>query len=182
MARKHMKLFNVATGWCHKIADTKIPRGAFYGRDAVSYWYCINKELYPLDTPTLEVYRLNPADGEWYLLIEQSETVNKIVQYATAEDWAMPIEYPKYTGIHNVSACVKMVSKSYQAIPGKTTFQELQHIHETRNNNVHNQPQNIWESIAPMMYSEKCGSKTIKRPRWKKSQYTADSKPYIVRA
>lgn len=180
MARKHMKPFNVAHGWCHKIAGYPIPHGAFYGRDNVSYWYCINKELYPLDTPTLEIYRLNPADEEWYLLIEQSNTVKMIVERATSEDWAMPIEYPKFTGIHNVSSEVKMVSKSYQTIPGKTTFQELQLIHENRHNNVHNQPQNIWESIAPMMYEEKVGSRRIKRPNWKKTQYTQDSKPYLV--
>lgn len=180
MARKHMKPFNVARGYCHKIEDFPIPHGCFYGRDSVSYWYCINKELYPLDTPTLEIYRLNPADGEWYLLIEQSETVKMIAEKATPEDWKMPIEYPKYKGIHSITSGIKMVSKSYQTIPGKTCFQEMQKIHENRHNTVINQPQDIWESVAPMTYEEKCGKKTIKRPRWKKTQYTLESKPYIV--
>lgn len=120
MAKKHMKPFNVATGYCHKIANFPIPHGAFYGRDNVSYWYCINKELYPLDTPTLEVYRYNPKDEEWYLLIEQSETVKIIVERATKSDWKMPIEYPKFAGIHSISANIDktITRKKCQAIKG----------------------------------------------------------------
>lgn len=179
MARKHMKIFNVAHGWCHKIADTPIPHGAFYGRDSVSYWYCINKELYPLDTPTLEMYRFDTRSEEWVLLIEQSETVKIIVELATKDDWNMPIEYPKYKGIHNVAnTAASMHSKSYQTIPGKTTFQELQLAHEKRHNTVLNQPNDIWESIAPMSYADKFGSKNLNS---EKGQYTQNSKPYIVR-
>ena len=178
--RKHMKLFNVATGYCHKVAGFPIPKGAFYGRDSVSYWYCINKELYPIDTPTLEIYRYNEVEDEWYLLLEHSKTVEIIVASATQEDWNMPIEYPKYKGIHNISASCAMKSKSYQTIKGESNFQKLQKAHENRFNNVHNQPQDIWESVAPMTYEEKVGTKRIKRPKWSKTQYTQNSKPYVV--
>ena len=178
--RHHMKPFNVATGYCHKVAGFPVPRGAFYGRDKISYWYCINKELYPLDTPTLEMYRFNPADEEWYLLIEHSDTVRLIVESATKEEWDMSIEYPKFKGIHQVSSSIKMKSQSYQKVPAPSTFKELQKIHENRHNTVLNQPMDRWESIAPMTYEEKAGKKRINRPTWKKTQYTEDSKPYLI--
>lgn len=167
-----MKTFNVAQGYCHKVANFRIPKGAFYGRDDISYWYCINKELYPLDTPTLEIYRFNPKDEEWYLLIEQSETVNTIVGCATKEDWDMPIEYPKYTGIHNISANMDktITRKKCQAIKNGTKQ------FGNRKENPNEIPLDLWETVAPMVYSEKVGNKTIKRPRWKKTQYI--EKPY----
>ena len=176
MARKHMKPFNIAKGYCHKIADFPIPHGSFYGRDNVSYWYCINKKLYPLDTPTLEIYRLNPADNEWYLLIEQSDTVKMIVERATPADWDMPIEYPKYKGIHVISANIdKTITRSKcQALKGGS--QKF----TNRSENGCAIPLDMWESVAPMTYEEKCGTKRIKRPSWKKTQYKADSKPYLV--
>ena len=83
--------------------------------------------------------------------------------------------YPKYKGIHNMAnTATAMRSKSYQTIPGKTTFQELQLSHEKRHNTILNQPMDIWESIAPMSYEEKHGTKN-------NGSYTNNSKPYIVR-
>ena len=138
-----MKPFNVASGYCHKVANFRIPHGAFYGRDNVSYWYCINKELYPLDTPTLEIYRFNPADEEWYLLVEQSETVRLIVEKATPADWAMPIEYPKYTGIHVMSANMDktITRKKCQAIKNGSKR------YGTRMENPHAIPLDLAEKI-----------------------------------
>ena len=165
---KSMKVFNIATGYCHKIQGQPIPKGAFYGRDKVSYWYCIHKELYPLATPTLEIYRLNPEDGEWYMLIEHSSLVQLIVDRATQSDWDMPIEYPRFTGIHNMSNNMDKVNR-------KT---KVHKSHSTPNTDMI--PLDAWESVAPMSYAEKNGSKRIKRPNWSSTQYTKASKPYYV--
>lgn len=176
MARKHMKIYNVARGYCHKIADTHIPHGAFYGRDKISYWYCINKKLYPLDTPTLEMYRLNPENNEWYLLIEQSDTVKLIVERATQAEWDMPIEESKFTGIHSISANMDKTVRRTKS----HALKDASRAFWNRNENRNQLPLDMWESVAPMTYEEKVGKKRTNRPRWKKTQYTLASKPYLI--
>ena len=148
-----------------------VPKGALYGKDKFGYWVCIQKELYPLDTPTLELYRWNNEKMGWVLLLEQSETVAYIAQCATKFDlWNIPIEYPKYTGIHSISENMDKVVRKHkiQRITSQYAF-ENRHRDEQI-------PLDIWESVAPMMYTEKAGNRRIKRPTWKKTTYV--EKPY----
>lgn len=171
-----MKRFNICTNYITKIKDMVVPKGALYGKDRFGYWVCIQKELYPLDTPTLEMYRWNNDKMGWILLLEQSETVEYIVQCATKFDlWKVPIEYPKFTGIHSISANNDKVVRKHK-IQRITSQYDYDHRHD------HKQvPLDIWETVAPMSYAEKAGKHTLKRTKWRKCQYTVESKPYIVK-
>lgn len=170
-----MNKFNICKNYITKIKDMVVPKGALYGCDKYGYWVCVHKELHPLDTPTLELYRWNNAEIGWILTIEQSETVSYISQCATKFDlWKVPIEYPKFTGLHSVSANNDKVVRKH-----KIQRITSQYDHETRHNSKQI-PLDIWESVAPMMYEEKAGKHTLKRQRWNKCKYTTDSKPYVV--
>ena len=109
-----MNKFNMCKNYITKLHDMTIPKGALYGKDRWGVWVCIHKELYPLDTPTLELYRWNNEEMGWVLTIEQSDTVRYIADCATRFNlWNVPIEYPKFTGIHSISANMdKTISRS----------------------------------------------------------------------
>ena len=110
-----------------------VPKGALYGKDCWGTWVCIHKELYPMDTPTLELYRWNNEEMGWVLTIEHSDTVNSIVNYANKFNlWDLPIEYPKYTGIHNISANMDKTISRRKCNTLKRTAQrhEKRHDHE----------------------------------------------------
>ena len=170
-----MNKFNICNNYITKIQDMVIPKGALYGRDKLGYWVCINKELYPLDTPTLELYRWNNAQIGCILTIEQSETVAYISQCATKFNlWNVPIEYPKFTGIHAISSTNDKVVRKH-----KIQRITSQYDHNNRHNDKQ-VPLDMWESVAPMTYEETAGKHTLKRPKWRKCQYTVDSKPYMV--
>ena len=170
-----MNKFNICKNYITKIQDMVVPKGALYGKDKYGYWVCINKELYPLDTPTLELYRWNNAQMGWILTVEQSETVRYISECATKFNlWKIAIEYPKLTGLHSISATNDKVIRKH-----KVQRITSQYDHTNRHND-RQIPLDMWESVAPMMYEEKAGKHTIKRPKWRKCQYTVASKPYVV--
>lgn len=170
--RKHMKLFNVARGYCHKIAGVAIPHGAFYGRDSKGYWYCINKTKFPIKSncPALELYRLE-SNGEWVLTVEMGDTVKKIFEWATLEEWAMPIEYPKYKGLHVISA---NMDKTIRKTKGRALGRTWRHHNELEVKS------DVWENAAPMTYAEYNGRKCVKNRRYEKAHYTENSKPYYT--
>lgn len=126
-----MKRFNICNIYHAKFYGMIIPRNAWYGQDKTSLWVCIHKELYPLATPTLELYRFSEKYG-WVLLQEQSETVNFIKQTADRHNlWGVPVEYPKFTGIHKISANMdKTITRSK-----KTPFKQANKNQEQRHDN-----------------------------------------------
>lgn len=171
-----MNKFNICNNYITKIQGMVIPKGALYGKDKYGYWVCTQKELYPLDTPTLELYRWNNPEMDWVLTIEQSETVRYISECATKFDlWKVPIEYPKFTGVHEIAKNSSNIVRKHK-IQRITSQYDYEHRHDKEQISL-----DMWESVAPMLYEEKVGTKRIKRPNWHKTQYTPESKPYIVK-
>ena len=127
-----MNKFNLCSNYITKLHDMTIPKGALYGKDRWGTWVCIHKELYPLDTPTLELYRWNNEELDWVLTIEQSETVQYITNCATRFNlWNVPIEYPKFTGIHSISRNMdKTISRSK-----RSTLKAASQRYENRHDN-----------------------------------------------
>lgn len=138
-----MNKFNVARGYVLSLNGMNVPKGAFYGRDGHGIWVCMKKELYPLETPTLELYRWN--NGGWCLTIEQSATTAYIKACADKNNlWKIPVEYPRFKGLHTISAQMdKTITKKKS--------QSLKQGRKER--------RNIYE--VPLDYAEKVLSRTF---------------------
>ena len=127
-----MNKFNMCKNYITKLFDMPVPKGALYGKDRFGVWVCIHKELYTkYKKPTLELYRWNNEETGWILIIEQSDTTKYIADCATRFDlWHVPIEYPKFTGIHKVSANMdKTVTRSKC-----NSFKRVVRTYENRHN------------------------------------------------
>lgn len=184
MAKNHLAKFRVCYSYTCKIGieennrdKTVVPHGAIYGRDEFGYWYCINKEVYPAminGRYALETYRQNPRTGEWFLIIDTTDTIQFVIENLTDEIISMPVEYPKYTGASALSG-KRYKSKCATGNPKPNGLKKANDEWFMR------QPENtikldVWENAAPMMYEELNGKKRIKRPNWSKTQYII--KPY----
>ena len=119
-----MNKFNMCKNYITKLYGMPVPKGAFYGKDKYGIWVVIKKEKYDYDVPTLELYRWNNETTGWVLTIERSETVNYICHCADRFDlWNIPVEFPKYTGLHTISARMNQnpyasTRKSYKTVSG----------------------------------------------------------------
>lgn len=100
-----MNKFNICKNYVTRLYDMPIAKGALYGKDKAGVWVCTHKQLYPFDKPTLELYRWNNEEMGWVLTIEQSATTAYIADCATRFNlWDIPVEYPRLTGLHSISA------------------------------------------------------------------------------
>ena len=119
-----MKKFNVCKNFVTVLNGMPIPKGAFYGKDRIGVWVCVETE----PNSPIELYRWQNMRGkcEWTLCKEGSSTTDFIKETAAKYSlWNRPIEYPKYTGIHAISEDAARKGRTTQSTKSQAKSQVL---------------------------------------------------------
>lgn len=119
-----MKRFNLCKNFVTVLNGMPIPKGAFYGKDRIGVWVCVETE----PNSPLELYRWQNMRGkcEWTLCKEASSTTDFIKETAAKYNlWDRPIEYPKYTGIHDISEDAARKGRTTQRTKSQAKSQVL---------------------------------------------------------
>lgn len=155
MPRKKMKAFNVCNNFDTRINNLIVPKGAFYGRRTLNllrethkdtWWVIRDKNVYHGTTKKgARYYYINMLYWDKTLNMWRSVQLRdnisgawcgEILQFVADHvyDWMIdiPIEYPKYAGIHDLFDDSVRYAQSLRKHKSKTIKQMSKHEAENR--------------------------------------------------